>query len=162
MLHHLNPHPQGLIKFLSNLIDLFYPSTQQNDSPTVVSSLVWLEEINFLVPWTHVPWMLIWGPQSVCSSVCLHWTVGLRRSAETAGWLTMRRCRHTHLEQLHQAAEGLHRGLGQGPLHGHVHGGLDDGADAVGIQDSLEKSPQGTCCCTLKYLMCPRLCVLHS
>ena len=58
----------------------------------------------------------------------------------------------THLEQLYQSTEGLDRGLGHGPLHGHVHvhGGLDDGADAVGVQDSLESSRQGK----LKDLTC--------
>lgn len=46
---------------------------------------------------------------------------------------------NTHLEQLNQSTQSFDRGLGHGPLHRHVHvhGGFDDGADAVCIQDAL-------------------------
>lgn len=45
-----------------------------------------------------------------------------------------------HLDQLHQSTQCFDRGLGHGPLHRHVHvhGGFDNGADAVCIQDTLE------------------------
>lgn len=45
----------------------------------------------------------------------------------------------THLEQLNQSTQCFDRGLGHGPLHRHVHvhGGFDDDADAVCIQDAL-------------------------
>lgn len=45
----------------------------------------------------------------------------------------------THLQQFNQSTQSFDGGLGHGPLHGHVHvhGGLDDGADAVCIQDAL-------------------------
>lgn len=47
--------------------------------------------------------------------------------------------KNTHLEQLNQSTQSFDRGLGHGPLHRHVHvhGGFDDGADAVCIQDAL-------------------------
>lgn len=47
--------------------------------------------------------------------------------------------KNTHLEQLNQSTQSFDRGLGHGPLHRHVHvhGGFDDGADAVCIQNTL-------------------------
>ena len=47
--------------------------------------------------------------------------------------------KNAHLEQLNQSTQSFDRGLGHGPLHRHVHvhGGFDDGADAVCVQDAL-------------------------
>lgn len=46
---------------------------------------------------------------------------------------------HTHLEQFNESTQSLDGGLGHGPLHRHVHvhGGFDNGADAVRVQDAL-------------------------
>lgn len=119
-----------------------------------------LQGIRCLLLWTHVHWMLTdaGGARESAALLVDIWNKGwqyIRRHLQT-GWgpsLTA-----THLEQLHQPTEGLHRGLGQGPLHGHVHvhGGLYDGTDAVSIQDPLERNRRGTpkglascsCCCT--------------
>lgn len=61
-----------------------------------------------------------------------------------------------HLDQLHQSTQCFDWGLGHGPLHRHVHvhGGSDNGADAVCIQDTLEQKVSNKSPCQWsKYLL---------